>query len=169
MRSRPGRCSAGLGQFRRFFPQDRRHRLRRRGRGMPSPPRASRRGSRRTRRCPIGVGRLALDLLRRHVAESPEHDARLRGAGRRRQARRVGPCLVQRQLGQAEVEDLDAAVLRDEQVLGFQIPVDDPLFVRRGEAVSDLQRVVDRLLAAAACPPESAVRRVSPSSNSWTT
>ena len=50
-----------------------------------------------------------------------------------------------RQLGEAEVEDLDAAVLRDEEVLGLQVAVDDPLLVRRGEAVRDLQRVVDRL------------------------
>ena len=31
------------------------------------------------------------------------------------------------ELGQAEVEDLDPAVLGDEQVLGLQVPMDDPL------------------------------------------
>ena len=49
------------------------------------------------------------------------------------------------QLGEAEVQDLDAAVVRDEEVLGLQIPVDDALVVRGGEAVRDLHRVVDRL------------------------
>ncbi len=49
------------------------------------------------------------------------------------------------QLGEAEVEDLHAAVPGDEDVLGLEIPVDDPLLVRRREAVGDLQRVVDGL------------------------
>ena len=68
-------------------------------------------------------------------------------AGRRRRharllARRL---LGVRQLGEAEVEDLHPAVLRDEKVLRLQVPVDDPLLVRGGQAVRDLQRVVDRL------------------------
>ena len=50
-----------------------------------------------------------------------------------------------RQLGEAEVEDLDAAVAGDEEVLGLQVPVDDALLVRGGEAVGDLERVVDGL------------------------
>ena len=49
------------------------------------------------------------------------------------------------QLRETEVEDLDAPVLRQEQVLGLQVAVDDPLLVRRGEAPRDLHRVVDRL------------------------
>ena len=52
--------------------------------------------------------------------------------------------LVLRELREAEVEDLDAAVLRDEDVLGLQVPVDDALLVRRGEAEGDLRRVVER-------------------------
>jgi hypothetical protein len=34
---------------------------------------------------------------------------------------------------------------RDEDVVGLQVPVDDPALVRRGEALRDLQAVVDRL------------------------
>ena len=34
---------------------------------------------------------------------------------------------------------------RQEEVLGLQVPVHDPLLVRRGEALGDLHRVVDRL------------------------
>ena len=37
-------------------------------------------------------------------------------------------------------------VLRDEDVLGLDVAVDDPLLVRRGEAVRDLDGVVDGLL-----------------------
>ena len=37
------------------------------------------------------------------------------------------------------------AVLRDEEVLGLQVPVDDALLVGRGEALRDLERVVDGL------------------------
>ena len=48
-------------------------------------------------------------------------------------------------LGQAEVEDLDAPVARDEQVRGLQVAVDDPLVVRRREAGSDLQAALERL------------------------
>ena len=55
------------------------------------------------------------------------------------------PSVDLRELGEAEVEDLDAARVRDEEVLGLQIPVDDPLVVRGGEAVRDLQRVVNDL------------------------
>ena len=91
------------------------------------------------------VGGLALDLLGRHVAERAEHDPRL---GPRRGRRQIGArtaFLDVRELGQAEVEDLHAPVARHEEVLGLQVPVDDPLLVRRREAVRDLQGVVDGL------------------------
>ncbi len=45
------------------------------------------------------------------------------------------------QLCQAEVEDLDAAVPGDEDVLGLQVPVDDALLVGRGEPGGDLRGV----------------------------
>ncbi len=60
----------------------------------------------------------------------------------------VGLALLHRlglELRQTEVEDLDAAVPGEEQVLGLQVPMDDPLLVGRGEALGDLHRVVDRL------------------------
>ena len=38
------------------------------------------------------------------------------------------------------------AVLRDEEVLGLQVPVDDALLVGGGEALRDLERVVHGLL-----------------------
>ena len=66
-----------------------------------------------------------------------------RGGGR--QVRDLAALLGVRELGEAEVEDLHAAVVGDEDVLGLQVPVDDPLLVRRREAADDLERVVDRL------------------------
>jgi hypothetical protein len=48
------------------------------------------------------------------------------------------------QLGQAEVENLDAFVLRDENILRLQITMDDPFLVRCAQPARDLQRVVQR-------------------------
>ena len=59
------------------------------------------------------------------------------------------------ELGEAEVEDLDAAVARDEEVLGLQVAVDDALLVRGGQAVRDLDRVVDRLARRQSAPPDA--------------
>src|SRR5581483_6602745 len=53
--------------------------------------------------------------------------------------------LRRRQLRQAEVENLQAAIARDEDVLRFQIAMHDPFLVRGGESVRDLSRVFDRL------------------------
>jgi len=49
-------------------------------------------------------------------------------------------------LGQTEVQNLDVPVLRHEDVLRLQIPVDDPLAVRRRKPLRDLERVVHCLL-----------------------
>src|SRR5262249_50738123 len=91
------------------------------------------------------VGRLSSDLLGRHVAESPENHARFRAAGFCRKARGFGGRLLLHELGEAEVQDLDAAVSRDEEVLGLQVPMNDALLVGRGEAGGDLETVVDGL------------------------
>ena len=86
-----------------------------------------------------------------------------------RKVRRAGGVLDLRQLRQPEVEDLDAAVLRDEEVLGLQVPVDDALVVRGGETLRDLDGVVDRACDARGGRRRAARRSVSPSSSSWTT
>jgi hypothetical protein len=49
------------------------------------------------------------------------------------------------QLRQAEVEDLDPFVGGDEQVLRFQIAMDNPLAVRRGEASRNGDGITDGL------------------------
>ena len=91
------------------------------------------------------VDGLAARLFGRHVP-GRAHD----GAGLRRRRDRGGKhggVLRDRfgELREPEVEDLDVAVLRDHQVLGLQIPVDDSGRVRLGEALGDLDAVVEQL------------------------
>ncbi len=88
------------------------------------------------------VERPAARLLGRHVADGP-HDR----AGPRRR-RDVGDLFILglQELRQAEVEDLDDAVLRDHDVFGLQVAVDDPGGVRLGEPVGDLVRDVEQPL-----------------------
>ena len=84
-------------------------------------------------------------LLRRHVAWSADNDV---GVGEcRRWAlgadRAAG--IAFRQLGQSEVEDLGVAGAGDEDVLGFEVAVDDVVGMGRSEPVGDLGCVLDRL------------------------
>ena len=87
----------------------------------------------------------AAHLLGRHVAHRAHHRPRLRVARARRRVRLLLRSNGLRLLRQPEVQDLDVAVLRDEQVVRLQIPVDDPLLVGGGEALDHLQCVVDGL------------------------
>ena len=89
------------------------------------------------------VGGLAAGLLGRHVADRAHHHSSfgahlLRGfiAGRIRL--RAG------NLGQAEVENLGAAVVGDEQILRLQVAMHDAFFVRGGKSPGNLLRVLDR-------------------------
>ena len=92
------------------------------------------------------VGGTAAHLFGRHVTERAQDDAGFRAGGGRRQVRDLRAALLRvRELGEAEVEDLQPTVVRDEDVLGLQVPVDDSLLVRRGETVNDLERVVGDL------------------------
>ena len=72
---------------------------------------------------------LAEDLLGRHVRERAEHRPGLRVERRR------GALAHARD---AEVEHLEPAVGHDEQVVGLDVAVDDPLCVRRREHVEEL-------------------------------
>ena len=79
-------------------------------------------------------------LLRRHVAERPHHDPGCGGGGSRRiRERKIEAA------SQAEVEDLDLAVIGQEHVLGLEIAMDDALVVRRAKAASDLNRHLNGL------------------------
>ena len=113
------------------------------------------------------VGGLPAHLLGRHVPHRPQHHAGLRSARYRPQVRLAALVRLRLQLRQPEVQDLDPAVLRQKQVLGLQVPVDDPLLVRRGETLGDLHRVLDRL-AHGHRARASRLRSVSPSRSSVT-
>ena len=70
-------------------------------------------------------------LLRGQVAQRPQDEA---GTGRGRERRLLRAAPRERQLlGQPEVQDLEAAVAGEEEVLGLEVPVDDAPPVRRGE------------------------------------
>src|SRR5688500_10037600 len=84
-------------------------------------------------------------LLRRHVTHRAQDDSRLGAAGG--QGRRRGDCRSgarRQQLGEAEVQDLDPSIGVDEDVLRLEIAVHDAPGVRRGEALGDLARPVER-------------------------
>jgi predicted nuclease with RNAse H fold len=81
----------------------------------------------------------------RHVAERAEHDAGL-GARRRRQVRvlRDAPSVCV-SFARPKSRILTRPSLVTNTFSGFQVAVDDPLLVRGGEAVRELDRVLRRL------------------------
>jgi hypothetical protein len=91
------------------------------------------------------VGRLARGLLGRHVADRAEHHARPGDRSRHRGLLRGLRVVQLGQLGEAEVEDLDVAVLRDHDVVGLEVAVLDPCRVRLGERVGHLHGDLERL------------------------
>ncbi len=82
------------------------------------------------------IDRLAERLLRRHVPRRPHHPALL-GLGVLARQLPV-PRKRLAQLCQAEVEDLHAAVAREHDVVGLEVPVDDAPLVRARQAQRDL-------------------------------
>jgi hypothetical protein len=88
--------------------------------------------------------------LRRHVADRAQHLSRSRRRGLRRLHAR--PRLLPHQLRQPEVQNLHPPVRRHEQVLRLQVPVHDPLRVRRVQTSRPLHRERQNLLASRAVP-----------------
>lgn len=94
------------------------------------------------------VGGLPADLLGRHVSHRAHDDA---GAGFELRGRfghlRRGRERADRahELRQAEIQDLQSTVGGDEEILRFEIPVDDALLVRGGQPLGELSCIVDRL------------------------
>ena len=80
-------------------------------------------------------------LLGRHVAHRAEHEAGI-GLGALGQSVAALGWLAFSELRDAEVENLHAAVSRDEQVLRLEIAVDDAALVRGGKTPRDLNGVV---------------------------
>ena len=91
------------------------------------------------------VDGLAARLLGAHVAQGPEHEARLRLGERLH----LGDAVLRlrlglEQLGEAEVEDLGVAVRRHDHVLGLDVAVHDPGLVRLLQPARHLGRDLDR-------------------------
>ena len=82
------------------------------------------------------VGRQPAHLFRRHVADGP-HD-RADGSDRTGDIGRRGHLPRE-----AEIENLDATVARDEEVLGLDVSMDDALFVGCCETARDLHGECD--------------------------
>ena len=84
------------------------------------------------------IDRFTSHLLGRHVADRSDDDA-VHASGRHAsddvdaRYRRLA-----HHARQTEVEDLDAVVVRDQQVLGLQIAMDDAFLVRGSESLRDL-------------------------------
>ncbi len=94
------------------------------------------------------VGALAAHLFRRHVADGAHH---VTGSGggmllvhglQVRMGR--SQSVVLHQLGQTEVEDLDAAVIQNKNVVRLEVAMHDALLVRRGQTARDLHAVFNR-------------------------
>ena len=89
------------------------------------------------------IGFLAANLLRRHVADRAHHHA---GFGLDRQCLGGCRCRWRRvQPRQPEIQDFDAAVASQEDVVGLQVPVDDPCSVRGSKAVGNLNGAIEAL------------------------
>ena len=98
------------------------------------------------------------DLLGRHVGRRSQDYTRLAEMGFRFVARHGWRL----EFREAKVENLDAALARDEQILWFQIAMHDASGVCGGKTMRDLNSVVDDL-AGGSAPSFSFCRSVSPS------
>ena len=85
------------------------------------------------------IGRLASNLLRRHIGGRAAHDA-LFTRRDRDHAGLVDRVGSRQACGEAEVHDLDVAVLGEHHVGRLQVAVDDAPLVRRFERLGDLLR-----------------------------
>src|SRR5262249_40742178 len=88
-----------------------------------------------------GIDWFATDLFGRHVAGGADHDVLGRLSGHAG----LGVVAGTGQFRNAEVENLDATVVRDEQVVRLHVAMNDALVVRGREARRRLTRVVDSL------------------------
>ena len=129
-------------QIRRILFQDGGHRLRRRVALESAPPGQHLVEDRAQRKqiCPRIDG-LPADLLGRHVAHGSEDGSGVGphvGLG-------VGLALVRKIFGQPEIQNLDLPVAEHEDVLRFQISMDDALVVSSREPSRDLRRNLEGL------------------------
>ena len=135
----------GFAQVRRVFLQDRAHRV---GGGFAMKRPLA--GKHFVEDCSEGenvgarINRHAAHLLRGHVARRPQYHARFRVVGcRRKRSMFTGVGLGQ--FGQAEIQNLEAPVFREEQIFRLEVAMDDSFFVGCSKSTRDLQSVVQRL------------------------
>ena len=94
---------------------------------------------------------LTENLLRGHVSDRSQDDSLARPVqGRRGRVRRPRRWCIHRhrrwgrvrfgELGEPEVEDLRVAVLRDHEIAGLEVAVDDPGGVGLGESLGRLRQ-----------------------------
>ena len=104
----------------------------------------------------------------RHVADGAEDRSFDRHRHRADRLRFLGQHVRRGDLGQAEVENLDAARLGDHDVARLQVAMDDAGGVRRGQRVGNLHGVLQGLGNAEAARLESGRRASCPEMNSIT-
>src|SRR6266852_2901240 len=90
------------------------------------------------------IDRATLDLFRRHVPYRAHHDTGASVDASRRYVCLGFGAFNLRQLGYSKVENLYAAIFRDENVVGFQVTMHDSFLMRGGKTAGDLARVVYR-------------------------
>ena len=91
-----------------------------------------------------GIDRPARGLFRRHIGNRAKNHARPCLSDRDRARCRL-PGIGVEEFGEAEIGELGVAVLRDQNVLGFDVPVHDASVVRGGKAVRDAGEQLDEL------------------------
>jgi len=89
-----------------------------------------------------GVDGNAAHLLGRHISCGSHDDAGLCGVGHGGE-RRVGGGIGLGELGETEIENLHAAVFGEKKIFRLEVAMDYAFFVSGGQAVSDLQCVVE--------------------------
>src|SRR5262245_44429103 len=87
---------------------------------------------------------LTAHLLRRHVTDRPHHCARIGDLLLCRSLTVRDANLMRLQFRQAEVENLDAPVLGDEEILRLEVTMDDSFLVSGSESAGDLLGVLYR-------------------------
>jgi len=84
------------------------------------------------------IGRFAANLLRRHIADSAQHLPGFSFGGGYA-ADGFGESLRAAKFGQAEIENFQATVARNENVFRLEVAVNNPLLVQGGETVGELR------------------------------
>jgi hypothetical protein len=89
------------------------------------------------------VNSVAAHLLGSHVAHGAHDNSRTR-VMREYWSGLIGDLLGFDKLGEAEVQNPNAAIFCDEQILRLEVTMNDTLLVRSREPIRDLNAIIDR-------------------------